>query len=322
MKRLIGIIFILLAVPIGAVQKNGCDLGLGIGYRNDQMLFSMTQEESLVYKERDQNLRAIVLDGFLDLRLWGFLFSSYADVGWYVSGGTHDTCEMGIPGMPSYRTSFNQNIGGFLADGKQCVGAIFDFTDRRGGFKIIPEIGYGVFYQEIRRQANCPATRTIPGQAILSCDLSHFSLQRQWWGPLAGGRLVYQMLRAWEFEAGYYYYAFLQFKQKFGSEQQLIYLTSGSASSEYLIKSTNLADFAGLAGQCFCGKIKAQVAENWRVNWRLDLYRFATKKSKTTDKQSIRQIIPVLENSSEKLKVLLQARWSSFSSIFEAEYFF
>jgi len=320
MKQLIGLFFILLAATVGAAQKNGFNLGFGIGYRNDQMLFSMAQDNSLIYKERDRDLKSVVLDGYLDLKLSGFLFSSYADVGWFVSGQTHDTCMMGISPAPLYRSSFRQNVGGFLADGKQFVGVIFDFTERRGGFKIIPEIGYSVFYQHLIRKINQPESLTIHDQAIMSCDLSHFALQRQWWGPLAGGRLVYELLQAWSFEAGYYYY-FLQFKQKFGFEQHLIYLTPGP-TSEFFTKAENKTDFNALQGQSFCGKIKAQVAEFWRVNWRWDLYRFATKKKKTKYRQETRQVFPVLVNSSNKQKAAIQARWSAFSSIFEVEYFF
>ena len=325
LERLFALTFVLIlfTAPAGAApKKNGFDLGFGVGYRNDQMIFSMTREGSLFYKERDRNMRAILLDGYLDLKLYGFLFSSYLDVGWFVSGQTHDVCMMGVFGWPSYRSSFNQNAGGFLADGKQCAGAIFDFTDRHGGFKVIPEIGYGVFYQDLDRKTNHPERRTIADQAILSCDLSHFHLQRQWWGPLAGGRLVYYLLHAWEFEGGYYYY-FLQLKQKFGFEQHLIYVTPGpSMVSEFFVKSQNEADFGGLWGQSFCGKVKAQVAESWKMNWSWDLYRFATKKKKTANKTQTRQVYPVFETLSEKNKNLLRARWSAFSSIFEVEYFF
>jgi len=315
--------FVLLAASVEAAQpKNGYELGCGIGYRNDQMFFSMSRDGSLFYKEHDRNLRSIVFDGFLDLKLYGFLFSSYADVGWFVSGRTHDVCMMGVGGWPSYRSSFNQNVGGFLADGKQYAGAIFDFTNRHGGFKIIPEIGYGVFYQDIDRKTNEPESRSIPDQAILSCDLSRYHLQRQWWGPLVGGRLVYQLLHAWEFEGGYYYYYYLQLKQKFGFEQHLIYLAPGpSMVSGFFAKSQNEADFRSLHGQSFCGKIKAQVADSWKMNWRWDIYRFASKK-KTTNKMEIRQVYPIFETTSDKRKNLLQTSWSAFSSMFEVEYFF
>ncbi len=321
--RLALVFFIFAAMADAAIKKNGFEAGCGIGYRNDQMIFSMTQDGSLFYKERDRNLRAVVLDGYLDLRLYGFIFSSYVDVGWYVSGRTHDICMMSAASWLSYRSSFNQNAGGFLADGKQYAGAIFDFTDRKGGFKIIPEVGYGVFYQDIDRKTNEPESRTIPDQAILSCDLSHYHLQRQWWGPLAGGRLVYQLLHAWEFEGSYYYYFFLQLKQKFGFEQHLIYLTPGPVmASEFFKKSQNEVDSGNLHGQCFCGKIKAQVAECWKMNWRWDLYRFATKKMKTTNKAETKQVYPVFDTVPDKRKSLLRARWAAFSSIFEVEYFF
>jgi len=312
--------FAFFSIADAAPRRNGLDLGCGIGYRGDEMLFSISKEGALLYKERDRNLGAVALDGYMELKLSSFLFSSYVDVGWFVSGRTHDTCVMGVPGWPSYRTTFHQNTGGLLADGRQYAGIVFDFSNRRGGIRIIPEIGYGVFYQDLDHKLNKPANQTV-GQAMLSCDLTHYNLKRQWWGPLAGGRLVFLPLQAWIFEGGYYYY-FLQLKQKSGFYQHLIYLADSSMASEFFIQSHSDSDFSGLHGQNICGKIKAQIAECWRLNWRWDLFRFAAKKKKIAVKQVSRQVYPIFETASTKQQSVFHGRWSAFSSILELEFFF
>ncbi len=315
MLRILVFLFCISTACWSALVKNGYDAGLGTGYRKDRMTQAISREGSLLYKESD-SLKGVLLDAYFDARLWGVLFSNYVDAGWYVSGRTHDISQIGAAGYPSPRASFHESAGGFFADAETKIGLVFDYTKRRGGFQIIPQAGYSVYYQQLKRGANHPEMFAIPNTSALSCDLSHTRLQRRWQGPLVGGDLVYKLLRSWSFEGGYYYF-FLNFRQEFEPFHRLIY-----PSAEFFIRSKSRADFSGVHGQSIHGKIAAQVAAAWKMNWRFDIIDFFTSKEKAHDSQKIQQVFPAPHFTSQKQTVLLRAGWHSFSSILEVEYFF
>jgi hypothetical protein len=306
-----------------AASKSGFDAGCGIGYRRDHIFFSMARDNSLFYKESGRDLKAVALDLFFDIKVQNVLLCSYADSGWFVSGQTHDISMAGAPQLPNYRGSFHQSSGGFFADAKESLGYLFDFTNRRrSGFQILPETGYSLFYQNLKRGVSHPETVNILDIASLSCDLAHFRLQRQWWGPFVGGALIYGLMKAWTFEFGYFYY-FLQLKQKFASFEDVTYLTPGSGiSSQFFIWSKNRSFLSAQRGQSYRFKMKAQVDESWRVNLLLDLYRFSSKGKKAHVVQKIQELFPAQQVSTGKLSVLFKAKWVSFSLILEAEYFY
>ena len=312
------IFFLCLSAAAWPALKNGYETGLGIGYRKDQMTFAISQGGSLLYKESDHDLKGVLLDAYFDARMWGILFSNHIDGGWYVSGRTHDISEVGVTGYPGTRSSFHENAGGFFADAQTDLGLVFDYTKRRGGFQIIPKGGYCVYYQQLKRGFAHPELFVISNTATVSCDLSHTRLEREWWGPLVGGDLVYKMLRFWSFEAGYYYY-FLHFKQTFDFFNDLSYV---SPSAEFFIRSKSRADFDSVRGQSIHGKIAAQVAAAWKMNWRFEIIDFFTSQKKTSYSQKNQQVLPAPLYVSQKQSVPMRAGWHSFSSILEVEYFF
>jgi len=313
---------ILLFFPLWghAAPKNGFDIGLGAGYRKDEMAFSIRQGGELLYKESDRNLLGVALDAFLDLRISGLLWANRADFGWYVSGQTHDIAFMGVPALAHYRATFNQSARGFFADIEESLGFIFDFTDRKGGFKIVPQGGYSVFYQQLTRGS--PHSGTNIAAAAMSCNLSHGRLRRQWRGWRVGGDVIYQLLHAWTFEASYFYY-FLHFKQTFDAFEDMAYLAPGPiVSSEYFIRMNTRFAGSGAHGQCVNTKITAKVAEQWKVNWRLMIDWFQLPEKNCVVHQEFRRVLPSASAVSIRESATFQTWWHSLSSLIEVEYFF
>lgn len=305
-----------MAASAHAAPKNSLDAGLGIGYRKDHLAFTLSQTSRLVTKE-SVDLKGIPLEGYFEMRLYGIVLSIQNDIGWYVSGRSHDMPVLGAPDHTSYQTSFHQSSKGFFADTENCLGCVFDFTNRQGGFRIIPEAGYSAQYQNLSRGINHPAAEDF-SFASISCDLSHFRLERLWYGPLVGGYLDYQFRRAWTFEAGYFYY-FLNFYQSFGSFSDLNY---SDPSSEFFIHTKNRAHLSRAHGQSFRAKMGAMVADSWKVNFRMIIDEFKTKKEKTFYHEDVQELFPAPSSTGVKKNGQIGAFFRSVSYLFEVEYFY
>jgi hypothetical protein len=300
----------LTALSLHAVQTS-YDVGCGIGYRKDQMSFTMSQDGALLYKEKDRNLKAVMLDGYFHIKAMGVLFSGRADGGWTIEGKAHN-----MPVIGGNRSDFKERASGFFVDAEPCLGLIFDFTNRRGGVQIVPQGGYSVYYQQLKYGAPHPETYAISGGGSTACDLSHTRQIHEWWGPFVGGDLVFLLLTSWSFEGGYYYY-FLHFKQTIDPFEQLTV-----PPSQFFIRSHIRGECSGGQGQKIHGKIAAQIAGNWRMNWRFDILIFSASDKKARDREEIQQVQPAPAFSSQKKSGTLSASWHSFSSLLEVEYFF
>lgn len=299
-----------------AARKDGFDLGVGIGYRKDQLSFSAGQTTPF-FKENN-HLQSVILDGYLDVYRAGFFWSNYLDGGGIVSGRSNSSCRVSIPGLPVFPGSFHQDVDGFFIDFKERLGYQFDFIQCNHGFRFIPEVGYSVFYQNAKRDKSRPKDESISGLGTISLDLSHNRLQRQWWGPLVGADLMYQIQQAWILEGGYFYY-FLKMKQKFFAREKI---TEESSQSQFLIRTNIRSDFKGLHGQSFYVKIKALIAEEWRCNLKFDWLFFTTHRKRSIEREKIHQVFPVKQWMAEKQYLSSQIKWNSFDAIFEIEYFY
>lgn len=307
---------LLLAVSAFGASKNSLDAGLGIGYRKDHLAYTLSQSSELVTKEGN-DLHGIPIDGYFEMSLYGIVLSTRNDIGWYVSGNSHNMPFLGAPDQPSYQTSFHQSANGFFADTENCLGCVFDFTNRQGGFRIIPEGGYSVQYQNISRGSNHPESELF-SSASISSNLSHDRLERLWYGPLVGGYLDYQFKRAWTFEAGYFYY-FLHFYQSFASFSDVDY---SDPSTQFFIRTKSRAHLSHTHGQSFRAKMGAMVADSWKVNFRLIIDEFKTKKEHTTYHQDVRELFPAPSSMGEKKTGQIGAFFRSMSLLFEVEYFY
>jgi hypothetical protein len=300
-------------IPACLRAHDSLQFAVGMGYRRDDAGMKFSEGLTELYTEKDL-LNGIELDLFLRVPIQKVLLTFEGDVGWFVSGSGRNNPTLQPPSMNAYEGRFNQSAGGYFTDGMVNLGYAFGAES----LQLVPQAGYGVFYQQIKHGSNNPQFDRTVGIASLSYTLSQTRLKRLWFGPSLGADVFFRPHPAWMLSVGYFYY-FLHFDQRFDPFADLSY--ESPISSEYFIRQKFRVSVPAY-GQRVAGKISAQISEEWRLNLLFNAFLFNVHEKKIISKQNFQQVLPAESFFSVVQRLSWNAWWQAYATLLEIEYFF
>ena len=310
MPRLLYLFFLL---PISLLATDAFQFAIGMGYRRDEAGMKFSAERQELYTEKDL-LNGIELDLFLKFPIQMVQITIEGDVGWFVSGSGRNSATLQPPSLNAYQGTFNQSAAGFYADAMANLG----YALGQQGLQVVPQVGFGTFYQQIKHGTNHPQLDSTAGVASLAYTLCQTRIKRFWFGPSVGGDLLFRPHSAWIFSLGYFYY-FLHFDQRFDPFANLTY--ASPVSSQYFIWQKFRASTSAY-GQRFAGKVSAQIAADWRLNLLFNAYLFSARGKSISSKQNFQQVFPEESFFSVVQRLSCNAWWQAYATLLEVEYFF
>jgi hypothetical protein len=284
MRRYVPFIFLFLACSWIDASSWDFDAGIGVGYRRDSQFFSSHLQSSpdiLVYKEDNRDLQGVALDGFARLWLPYFLISIEGDYSWYLSGSLNNTSvilDADDPSALDVPTYFTYDNKGTAYDVYGMCGIVIPIPlTSSSALYLVPEAGYGIDQQSLRRSHQVPNPFLIngggPGGSDLafSNDLSKHPTERTWWGPFVGGELIVGSKQIegrkgrFQLEGGYFFH-FLQLSQKMNPFLDLQVSFGGAPVAEFLI-DLQLNDTLKKAwGQRVKGRATFHMTDHWNAS--------------------------------------------------------